>query len=547
MPFCLPFRMMSRVNSRGTSSIQSRILMRLLQGIVVTTGTLSTGVLGALICVPARAAAQAQTGMLSLSVAYNTRKALVKPEGALKVRIDSIDAAMLVAQRNSQSGELRRLFAMGTTLLAGREWTPQADYSTSLRLRSDRVVIDPQQPYVLRIEQQYLPSTRVSSSTAVVRLLVPGAARPTSPGDAASTTRELGRFPGVGANLLESPYSLTLDLQDVPDGRYTLVVELRDSMQVVGTTNLPVVVRHGIDAAAARLEAAARSAPASVRDALSADILYPVDRLCNVNRGVLELRMLDVTRDFAAADSIATQAAAGTDPFRSKTGDFKRHYLLNAAGEIMPYHLYVPSNYKAGVATPVIVALHGLGATEDSFFDSYGRKLPELAEAGGYIIAAPLGYRVDGGYGWGLGDAPADSAARRSSALSELDVMQVLEQVRKHYTVDSKRIYLMGHSLGAIGTWKIAAKYPDVWAALGLFSGQGQPSTAHALMGLPQFVVHGDADPTVNVRGSRTMVGALRALNTEVLYIEVPGGNHSNVVQSNLAGMMEFFGKHRKP
>ena len=43
------------------------------------------------------------------------------------------------------------------------------------------------------------------------------------------------------------------------------------------------------------------------------------------------------------------------------------------------------------------------------------------------------------------------------------------------------------------------------------------------------------------------MVAALKALNTEVVYIEVPGGNHSSVVQPNLAGMIEFFGKHKKP
>ena len=39
----------------------------------------------------------------------------------------------------------------------------------------------------------------------------------------------------------------------------------------------------------------------------------------------------------------------------------------------------------------------------------------------------------------------------------------------------------------------------------------------------------------------------LKALNTELVYLEVPGGNHTNVVQPNLAGMVEFFGKHKKP
>ncbi len=77
----------------------------------------------------------------------------------------------------------------------------------------------------------------------------------------------------------------------------------------------------------------------------------------------------------------------------------ERHYLLEGAQEIMPYRVYVPAKYTGQQALPLIVALHGLGATEDAFFDSYGRMFPKLAEEHGYLVAAPLGYRVDGGYG----------------------------------------------------------------------------------------------------------------------------------------------------
>ena len=124
--------------------------------------------------------------------------------------------------------------------------------------------------------------------------------------------------------------------------------------------------------------------------------------------------------------------------------------------------------------------------------------------------------------------------------------MQVLAQARRLYNVDPDRIFLMGHSMGAIGTWKVAAKYPDVWAAIGPFSGQGAPSTVGLMKHLPAFVVHGDNDPTVNVRGSRTMVDAMKALNVDVTYVEVPGGNHTNMVEPNLAGMIQFFNTRKK-
>src|SRR5437660_12526077 len=106
--------------------------------------------------------------------------------------------------------------------------------------------------------------------------------------------------------------------------------------------------------------------------------------------------------------------------------------------------------------------------------------------------------------------------------------MQVLQHVRQQYKIDGNRIYLMGHSMGAIGTWKIAPKYPDIWAAIAPFSGSGAADTLQKIRSVPEIVVHGDADPTVNVAGSRTMVAKLKELGTEVKYIEVPGGQHSD-------------------
>jgi predicted peptidase len=100
--------------------------------------------------------------------------------------------------------------------------------------------------------------------------------------------------------------------------------------------------------------------------------------------------------------------------------------------------------------------------------------------------------------------------------------------------------------MGAIGTWKIAPKYPDIWAAIAPFSGSGAPDTLERIRTVPEIIVHGDADPTVNVAGSRTMVAKLKALGTEFKYIEVPGGVHGDVVAPNLAAVVDFFDAHKK-
>src|SRR6185369_4688884 len=110
------------------------------------------------VLLPANASAQALTSIASVRVGYNTRKNTVKPQGELKAQIDALDLQIAEATRLGRTGELRRLFAQGITLLAGREWTDAADYNASLLVRSDRVVADSSSTYVARLEQLYQPT-----------------------------------------------------------------------------------------------------------------------------------------------------------------------------------------------------------------------------------------------------------------------------------------------------------------------------------------------------------------------------------------------------
>ena len=125
-------------------------------------------------------------------------------------------------------------------------------------------------------------------------------------------------------------------------------------------------------------------------------------------------------------------------------------------------------------------------------------------------------------------------------------MLEVLRLMKAAYNVDDSRIYLIGHSMGAIGTWALGAKYPQTWAALVTFAGTGSPSLAESMKGIPQFVVHGDADNTVNVSGSRNMVAALKKLNANVTYLEIAGGSHTDVVVPNLEQAFDFLAAQKK-
>jgi len=512
-------------------------MFRLRHRLVVIAGLL-------LAAVPVQAAAQALPAISSLRVAYNTRKAMAKLAGELKTQIDEVDRAIADAARTGNLGEARRQLAKGTTLLSGAPWTPALDYQHSLVLRTERTIVDSTGPCAIRLEQIYRPEIALTAALSVHVVLRPGVslARPAGAAQQGPPApRDMGTFDGVSRDLRESPFAIELDLSALPDGRYIVEASVADGAAPLGMARLAIQAHKGLDA---RIRALAAAVP-GLPEALRADVLYPADVVANINRGRVPAGTFDVTTELAAAESVLAAVRAGKDPFKGRTGDLERHYLLAGAGEVMPYRVYVPTAYKAAAPAPLVIALHGLGGTQAAFFDGYGKQAVALAEKHGFLMAAPLGYRPDGGYG-ASGAFAADPAARRRSDFSEQDVMEVLRLVKAQYAVDPGRVYLIGHSMGAIGTWYLGSKYPDIWAALGPFSGMGSAALADRMKGIPQIVVHGDADPTVNVQGSRTMVAALKKLGAEVLYIEVPGGNHTDVVVPNLPAVFEFLAAHRK-
>jgi predicted esterase len=484
------------------------------------------------------ALAQSLPNLALTRLNYTVTKRRVNPQGDLKQKIDAVDKDLAEATRLGKTAEVRRLIAKGLTLLAGKDWSNELDFSGSLVLRSDHLFVDSAKPATVRLEQIYSPTLQLDGPLSVrFSLCKPraqgGLEGMGSPLQGCNAIKELGKFEDVSRDLRESPFAAHINLAGTEDGPYLIQAEVLNGSRSLGFAALRVVLSKGIDDALARIETQAAQLPETLR----ADALYPVERIRNIDLGRIEMGTFDAAKEIAAAEQLLAAAKDGKDPFAGRTGDFKRHYLFAVAGEILPYHLYVPASYTSARPFPLVVALHGLGANEDSMLSPlYG--IPPLAERHGFIVVAPLGYRVDGGYG-------AFGSGQRGQ-FSEQDVMEVIKIVRAQYKIDDNRIYLMGHSMGGIGTWALGAKYPDMWAALGPISGVSSPATVQKMRAVPEIVVHGDADDIVPVSGSRTMVEEMKKLGVDVKYIEVPGGNHINVAGPNMAAIFDFFETHRK-
>ena len=125
-----------------------------------------------------------------------------------------------------------------------------------------------------------------------------------------------------------------------------------------------------------------------------------------------------------------------------------------------------------------------------------GSALKKAVDAEGYIAVSPLGYRRNGGYGRdGFDGRPYSAQRRHLTHLSELDVMNVLEIVRREYNIDERRIYLLGGSMGSAGTWRIASRHPGIWAAIApMCPGITPPEVDfEGMRHIPVIVTHGNA------------------------------------------------------
>jgi len=101
--------------------------------------------------------------------------------------------------------------------------------------------------------------------------------------------------------------------------------------------------------------------------------------------------------------------------------------------------------------------------------------------------------------------------------------------------------------MGGFGTWSVAMSHPEVFSAIApVAGGSNFPAGMSKIAHIPEIVIHGDNDPTVPVERSRVMVEMGKKLGIEIKYVEVPGGDHGNVVAPTFKDVFDWFDSHRR-
>jgi predicted esterase len=236
----------------------------------------------------------------------------------------------------------------------------------------------------------------------------------------------------------------------------------------------------------------------------------------------------DLAQYFADRRKLATELdreivalARGDDPYARRPGDLWRVVRLEK-GEL-PVRLYAPAQGAKETPLPLVIALHGARGDENMFLDGYGLgRIRALADEHGFLLACP----------------------RTGGDLSTASLDALLRALALDYSIDEKRIALLGHSRGAGIAARLAAAQPRRFCALACFS--GGPSGEEAALP-PAWIRVGSidqlADPASLKEAARQMTKHEQPVDFEI----VPDVGHTLIVGETLTPAIEWLLGHKLP
>ena len=188
--------------------------------------------------------------------------------------------------------------------------------------------------------------------------------------------------------------------------------------------------------------------------------------------------------------------------------------VYNSSG--LSYLLFMPRSTKAQIdgKFPMIFSLHGIGERGNDLHRLKRDGLAKILDGNNafpFIVISP--------------QCPVSTEwyyDRTDTLLKKL-----LDEVIKRYPIDVQRIYLTGFSMGGIGAWDMAIRYPQLFAAVAPIAARGESyATICAMKAVPVWAFHGGKDEVVDLFKAEAIVNALRNCGGNVQLTIYPDAGH---------------------
>ena len=189
-------------------------------------------------------------------------------------------------------------------------------------------------------------------------------------------------------------------------------------------------------------------------------------------------------------------------------------------------HKLISPRVSQDTKHPTLILLHGRGADENDLLG-----LAEYIDERFFIISvrAPFPFQFGGGYTW-YDVLDVGSPEPKMFAESYTKLTQFLDDVRKGYSVDPEKVYLLGFSMGTIMSCAMLLTKPQFIAGVAANSGYVPENTDlkfnwNKLRGKEIFIAHGAHDPVIPVQLGRRALELFKKTDAHVAYKEYPMGH----------------------
>lgn len=211
---------------------------------------------------------------------------------------------------------------------------------------------------------------------------------------------------------------------------------------------------------------------------------------------------------------------------------------MKAIATSLFHRILLPEKRGAG-PYPTLLLLHGRGADEEDLLG-----LASVMDERLFIISvrAPFTYEF-GGYTWyDAGHAGTPDPQKFRTSCDAL--IQFVDDIRAHYPIDHRKLFLLGFSMGCVMAFGFALSHPGIVRGVSANSGYVPMGTHLSLRWQEQsetayFITHGTLDPVIPVEAARKARTLFEKSNARFLYREYATGHQlTDACVEDIAGWL---------
>ena len=205
----------------------------------------------------------------------------------------------------------------------------------------------------------------------------------------------------------------------------------------------------------------------------------------------------------------------------------------------MPYRILLPDNYNPQNKYSLVIFLHGSGergndnekqlthGAELFLRDSIRKKYPAIVvfpQCSENSYWSNVNIAVDK-----VSDERTFQFITNSEPTVAMNLLiNLIDDLRQKYSIQKKRIYISGLSMGGMGAFELVSRRPNLFAAAMPICGGANTAIAKKLSKTNWWIFHGEKDDVVNPKYSKDMAAAILNEGGSAKLNIYPNANHNS-------------------